>query len=210
MDEILNELKNDYVSLLGKKSLNRLVDFVLGFQIGNALEFTMDFRHGFLGWIQKKYEVYDYYNWDSILLWNNAMSDSLAFDAFFTDLATFIESDEAKELHVVGEKYSLYTLFSKTKNRPALFFGNKGLKKAYFFLNGYDYGFSKANEHRSELNEKFQKWIEIKFGVTTGQEWYRIINFYSETEDDAIKNFYQLFDEFLIDTTGKNIEQSAK
>ncbi|EFS6816345.1 hypothetical protein HW135_002891, partial [Listeria monocytogenes] len=60
-----------------------------------------------------------------------------------------------------------------------------------------------------KFNNEFQKWVEKKYDVTTGQNWYRIINFYSEKEDDAIKVFYQLLDEFLVETTGKNLEENT-
>jgi hypothetical protein len=52
--------------------------------------------------------------------------------------------------------------------------------------------------------EEFQEWIEHRFNQTDTQSWSRIILFYAEDEADALKRFFDLFEEFL------NSEQLAK
>ncbi|MEG4283324.1 hypothetical protein QUB68_09365 [Microcoleus sp. A006_D1] len=94
----------------------------------------------------------------------------------------------------------LYDLLGKIKKRSSLYLGNRSLSHLHVFLDGYTFARRQLGIPLTEEEKKFedfQEWIEIRFNQADTQSWSRIILFYSEDEADALKRFFDLFEEFV-------------
>ncbi|WP_341739296.1 hypothetical protein [Microcoleus sp. CAWBG640] len=94
----------------------------------------------------------------------------------------------------------LYDLLGKIKQRSSLYLGNRSLSHLHVFLDGYTFARRQLGIPVTEQEtkfEEFQEWIENRFNQADTQSWSRIILFYSEDESDALKRFFDLFEEFL-------------
>ena len=95
---------------------------------------------------------------------------------------------------------NLYDLLGKIKKRSSLYLGKQSLSHLHVFLDGYTFarrqlGIPLTAEEKKF--EDFQEWIENRFNQADTQSWSRIILFYSEDEADALKRFFDLFEEFV-------------
>ncbi|MEG5050306.1 MULTISPECIES: hypothetical protein [unclassified Microcoleus] len=94
----------------------------------------------------------------------------------------------------------LYDLLEKIKQRSSLYLGKRSLSHLHVFLDGYTFSRRQLGIPVTEQEtkfEEFQEWIENRFNQADTQSWSRIILFYSEDEADALKRFFDLFEEFL-------------
>lgn len=94
----------------------------------------------------------------------------------------------------------LYDLLGKIKQRSSLYLGNRSLSHLHVFLDGYTFARRQIGIPITEQEtkfEEFQEWIENRFNQADTQSWSRIILFYAEDEADALKRFFDLFEEFL-------------
>ena len=94
----------------------------------------------------------------------------------------------------------LYDLLGKIKQRPSLYLGKRSLSHLHVFLDGYTFSRRQIGIPITEQEkdfEEFQEWIEHRFNQADTQSWSRIILFYSEDEADALKRFFELFEDFL-------------
>ncbi len=94
----------------------------------------------------------------------------------------------------------LYDLLGKIKQRASLYLGKRSVSHLHVFLDGYIFARRQLGIPTTEQEEKFEEfqgWIENKFNQQDTQSWSRIILFYSEDEADALKYFFELFEEFL-------------
>ena len=94
----------------------------------------------------------------------------------------------------------LYGLLGKIQKRSSLYLGKQSLSHLHFFLDGYTFARRQLGIFLTEEEKKFedfQEWIEIRFDQADTQSWSRIILFYSEDEADALKRFFDLFEEFV-------------
>lgn len=95
----------------------------------------------------------------------------------------------------------LYDLIKQIHKRPALYLGKKSLSHLQVFLDGYTFARRQSDLPLSEQErefDRFQTWIEQRFGQLDTQSWTKIILFYAEDETQALELFFELFDEFLI------------
>ncbi|MEG4840353.1 hypothetical protein [Microcoleus sp. B9-D4] len=94
----------------------------------------------------------------------------------------------------------LYDLLEKIKQRASLYLGKRSLSHLHVFLDGYTFARRQLGIPLTEQEtkfEEFQEWIENRFNQADTQSWSRIILFYSEDESEALKRFFDLFEEFL-------------
>jgi len=93
-----------------------------------------------------------------------------------------------------------YDLLQKIKQRPALYLGKRSLSYLQVFLDAYTFARREMGVKPTEQEqdfEEFQDWIEQRFKQIDTQSWSRIILFYTEDESDALKLFFELFEDFL-------------
>lgn len=206
MKWILEKLSVEWEVFLGEKSLYRLLSFLNGYSLSNFGN-IVEINQGLQKWVSKKFDVSATYNIFYIIMMASNHNDSIAFDVFYNELELLrIDGTDINEYQIIktNDYKKLDNLLLQLKKHRGLLGNERQLEYIYYFICGYNYGM-----HNKETTIKFQKWIEEKYNVTTGQEWYRIINFYSIPETNAMENFYILLDEFLIETTGKNLEENA-
>ncbi len=94
----------------------------------------------------------------------------------------------------------LYDLLAKIKQRPSLYLGKRSLSHLHVFIDGYTFACRQIGipiTAQEKDFEEFQEWIEHRFKQANTQSWSRIIIFYSEDETDALKRFFELFEDFL-------------
>jgi len=94
----------------------------------------------------------------------------------------------------------LYDLLGKIKQRSSLYLGKRSLSHLHIFLDGYTFARRQLGIPVTEQEtkfEEFQEWIENRFNQVDTQSWSRIILFSAEDEADALKRFFDLFEEFV-------------
>lgn len=102
-----------------------------------------------------------------------------------------------------------YELIQKIKQRPALYLGKPSIEHLQVFLEGYLFARRQLNIKLTEQEqhfEGFQEWIENKFNQKETQSWTKIILFYSQDEQKALFRFFDLFDEFIHQTSSHSFD----
>lgn len=95
---------------------------------------------------------------------------------------------------------SYHELLQQIKKKPGLYIGNASISNLYMFLIGYQFARRQLNVPTSAEEQEFQRfqpWLQEKFGLKTSQSWSQIILFHSTNEQDAFDRFFHLFAEFL-------------
>lgn len=87
-------------------------------------------------------------------------------------------------------------ILSQLKIRPGMFLGNSNVDNLYAFINGYMYRIFQEDDTIPEFYPGFQKYIEEEYNVKTGLHWTKILDFYSDNEEEAMKKFFFHLDEF--------------
>jgi len=86
-------------------------------------------------------------------------------------------------------------IISMLKDKPAMYIGRHSI----FCLRAYLSGLLWENNSISNLKliDEFQIYIEKKYKVNTSHSWADIILFFSSDENNALDNFFILFEDFL-------------
>ena len=95
--------------------------------------------------------------------------------------------------------------------RAPMYVGSNSLYKLAAFLRGYEYAAEKFGGHVDDFLQGFQDWIRKRFAVTISKAWEDIICFYTSGDDEAMKLFWELLDEYLAEKKdGWKVERLAK
>lgn len=94
----------------------------------------------------------------------------------------------------------LFDLIANIRKRPVMYLGELSISQLRTFLAGY--GFARRQmkipqTQQEKMFSTFQTWIENRFGISSQQRWDRIILDSSQNEEEAIQQFFTLFDEFM-------------
>jgi len=87
-------------------------------------------------------------------------------------------------------------ILGEIKVRPRMYLSECKLENLYALMNGYMYQIFQEDDIVPEFYQGFQEYIEAKYNVTTGQHWTKIIDFYSENEEEALHKFFQHLEEY--------------
>lgn len=87
-------------------------------------------------------------------------------------------------------------VLNEVKVRPGMYLNDRKLENLYAFINGYMYRKFQEQDTIPEFYPGFQKFITDKYNVTTGQHWTKIIDFYSDSEKEALDKFFLHLDEY--------------
>lgn len=93
----------------------------------------------------------------------------------------------------------LYDLIGNIQKRPAMYLGQSSITHLRTFLSGYFFARRQLDASQTEQEKQFsnfQTWIQQKFNITSNQSWDKIILFFSPDEQTALKQFFDLFNEF--------------
>jgi hypothetical protein len=87
--------------------------------------------------------------------------------------------------------------------RVPMYVGSNSLYKLAAFLRGYKYAAEKFGGEVDDFLPGFQDWIRKRYAVTISKAWEDIISFYTSGDDEAMKLFWELFDEYLAEKKEK-------
>ena len=87
-------------------------------------------------------------------------------------------------------------ILEQMRIRPGMYLGDCKLDNLSAFINGYMYRLFQEEDIIPEFYPGFQEYIAKKYSVTTGQHWSKILDFYSDSEEEALKKFFQHLDEY--------------
>ena len=90
---------------------------------------------------------------------------------------------------------SLADALKEIEMRPYLWLPENNLKSLFAFINGWVHA-SGRPRYEYELMQKFQRYIELEYGVTETFGWVQILTERSESEQCAFKLFFNKFDSF--------------
>jgi hypothetical protein len=90
-----------------------------------------------------------------------------------------------------------------------MYVGRTSLSKLADFLRGYDYAIDRLHPGQEDpFLADFRDWIQEKFG-TTKHSWEDIIQMQSASDEEAVKRFWELLDEFLQQRKGTGAAPAA-
>lgn len=102
-------------------------------------------------------------------------------------------------------------ILNEMRERPGMYIYECNLENLYAFMNGYMYQIFQEEDIVPDFYPGFQKYIEETYKVTTGQHWAKIINFYADSEKEALDKFFLHLEEFTeIDSNQKIVNSDDK
>lgn len=94
----------------------------------------------------------------------------------------------------------LFDLLKKIRKRPAMYLGEISISRLQTFLAGYNFARRQAGipqTPQEKIFETFQLWVEHQLCDFSYRHWDHMILDISETEEEAIEHFFELFDGFV-------------
>lgn len=95
----------------------------------------------------------------------------------------------------------LFETLDQIKQAPGMYLGRPSVSNLFMFLVGYEHARSQMNikltEAEIDFHEKFQPWLQTKFGVRSVTSWTKIIMLSCHDEKADFDYFFQLLDELL-------------
>lgn len=100
------------------------------------------------------------------------------------------------------DKYTKAILKIKKEGKELDFYGKRTLKNMMIFVLGYTYRSWEDNECDLEFLPEFDEFVLEYYGLKDNpkisQNRIDIINFFSESEEKSLDEFYKLLEKFLI------------
>jgi hypothetical protein len=93
----------------------------------------------------------------------------------------------------------LYELIRNIEKRPAMYLGQPSITHLQSFLAGYFLARQQLGIPETPQEQQFaqfQAWVQQRFKIHSSQSWDKIILFFSQDEQTALKQFFVLFNEF--------------
>jgi hypothetical protein len=210
-----DRLRDDPVAHLGQKSVNLIMAYELGYELGQR-RWGVPLLRSDVSWGAMQQWVEQKFKWTAEMgCRQNAVSFALlmsvdeqsAFD-FYLEM----RADAAKELATVENTDTDSVQFAKTelvefinsdqfRPRPSMWLGGKSLDALWALCSGYiwaerDIGISASAAQY--FVTQFQQWIEDRHPFAKGRPWNRILNFLAlNSPDSAWSSFYDALDCFL-------------
>lgn len=217
LSRILQEIKQSPVMYLDKPSITRLHSFLIGYldartRLGLDQEGAGD--EGFQKWVQERAKTNLSQSWAGIIL-SLCGSEESAFYRFFELFKEFLNQNNSSEIRKTENEekfkdikndlrfrqFDIYNeLLGSVKKRPGMYLGSGSITKLDMLLRGCSLARREVGVPPTKPEREFagfQKWVEEKYGIKTGQSWSKIILFYSVDEREALKKFFELFEEYL-------------
>lgn len=103
----------------------------------------------------------------------------------------------------------LFELINNIRKRPAMYLGQASIGQLRTFLAGYTFARRQLGidqTHQEKLFATFQPWVAKRLALSPQQHWDRLILTSSQSEEEALRYFFQLFDEFV---DSQNVEMQS-
>ena len=215
LSTLLQKIKENPVMYIDKPSITCL-DFFVGGYLGQLSDLGLTPEgypmEGFQEWIQERAKTNASQSWAAIILFGSGR-ERAAFNRFFEEFEQFLkQKDDSKSQKSEGisrlsedmsfPKFDIYNeILTNIKKRPGMYLGaNSPITILDMLLRGYSLARREVGVPPTEPErefEGFQSWVEEKYGINSGQSWSKIILFYSVDEPEALKKFFELFEEYL-------------
>ena len=91
---------------------------------------------------------------------------------------------------------NIVDLIKIIEKRPAMYISYNSISCLKSFIDGYYFRNTNDEIGMNILND-FSKWLQSLYDLDDKKGWEKIILFYSQDEADALKNFFNFFNEFL-------------
>jgi hypothetical protein len=88
-------------------------------------------------------------------------------------------------------------LIEKIRQGPCLLLGRPSVQNLYIFLQGYCFARKDDGHGDYAFMAGFREHVRNRFRISSSQSWADIIQFFSVTEEDELRLFWKLYDEFL-------------
>lgn len=103
----------------------------------------------------------------------------------------------------------LRMFLQEIRERPAMYLGIASLSLLAEFLRGYKYAreeFQAPPSSEEQDLEGFQSWLPSRLNVTVKCSWDRVILAFYRDEKEALRLFFDLYDEFVVRQEGRDNE----
>ena len=207
--DLIALLKHNAPTYIGRNSILALEAFIQGWQIGHASNEFTDFGQvrDFQDWVSNKYNIKSTQSWSRIILFFS-QDEYDALNNFFQLYNTWLVEKNYGLTNKIQQlprdvdddnPKTFVALITLLKNRTAMYIGRNSILALEGFLLGWKFAQQTINIENFSIEENsFQKWISHQYKITTNQSWIDIILFFSQDEEMALKQFFELFDKWLI------------
>ena len=92
-----------------------------------------------------------------------------------------------------------YDLIRNIQKRPAMYLGQPSISHLRTFLAGYFFARHQLEQPETDQEKhfsEFQTWVQQRFKVTSSQSWDKVILFFSQDDQKALEQFFELLEEF--------------
>lgn len=160
----------------------------------------------FQKWIEEKYnETHTVYDWATIISYysnNKKKSFSIFFDLFEKFYyCYFINKEYLKNYPINGFEGTddFLCLINLIKERTPMYIGKSSIFCLAAFINGWYFRNPKRVKNWDLLSD-FEEWLFKRAKKNKeSSSWYNLINYYySSDENEALKNFFMRFEEYLV------------
>ena len=226
LSRLLQEIKDNPVMYIDKPSITCLHSFLNGYLSSlSHLGFTRQgyATEGFNEWMQERAKTKVSQSWAGIILFL-CNSERNAFYSFFELFEKFLkqkdelkipeneEKSSATEDNLTFLQFDIYNEILKgIKKRPGMFLGTSSITKLDMLLRGYtqarrEAGLAPTDEEKEF--EGFQKWVQEKYEIKSGQSWAKIILFYSIDDYEALQRFFELYEEYQNQNKSSEVQKN--
>ncbi|NEQ99248.1 MAG: hypothetical protein F6K30_21445 [Cyanothece sp. SIO2G6] len=94
----------------------------------------------------------------------------------------------------------LFELINNIRKRPTMYLGQTSIGQLRTFLAGYTFARRQlgiTQTPQEKLFSTFQPWVAKRLALSPQQHWDQLILAASQSEEEALQSFFQLFDEFV-------------
>ena len=209
---VLKEIYKNPVYYLGCISLDRLFCFVINYKQGKNDRIIENTGNDKTLIDLKEFDAYvkSYYHFNCMsLAWGRIInfysdSDERGFYQFYELLEKFLFKKNKKEdmilpknlkVEKINENIRINALLQNIRKRPKLYLGDDSLGLLYACLSAEC---TLLREEGTLIDwSEFQRFIEKTDHISTGQNWEKIMQLFSPSDEYALNRFFELYDEFL-------------
>jgi hypothetical protein len=99
---------------------------------------------------------------------------------------------------------TIVALLQEMRGRLGMYLGSSSLTKLAAFLRGYDLATERGGRQSPDpFLPAFRDWIHHRFG-SAERSWEETIQQHSADESAAVKRFWELFDEYLLESSSRS------
>jgi hypothetical protein len=206
---LMKGIREDPHSHLGEVSIYRLRSFLEGYtiacvELGLADQIEDLDYNKFDEWFRQRFDVKvrSFISCKDLIQLLSA-NDGDAFERFFELVDEFCAEQGASAVtrgaNVDMSQRSLSGLLNEIRKRPAMYLGIASISLLAEFLRGYTYARKQLEAIPSAEEQQlqdFQSWLPSRLNVDAKCSWDRVILAFCRDERDALKLFFDLYDEF--------------